>query len=809
MPEPLLSEPTTTRSLGLARPAWNQSRVGMAIVSLDGRLLEVNPAYCEITGFAHAELLGRPAQDLAFVAVQSDLRASLTRLRDGSLDHFTFEHQLRHAEGCVVWINATVSMLRADDGHTRCYIVSITDIGELVAAREEAAEGDRRYRLLFDAISDPAFVTDLEQLRFIEVNDAAVRLYGYSRAEFLAMPVTQISTEPAASMAMLAALRQAERIEFTRTHIKRDGSRFPAEITVGYFEHNGRQLAVSVVRDTTERDIAEQTRRAEAERTRALLAHSSDIITVLDADGTWISSTDAGTRILGSHGDLDPNVGLFDLVHPDDTETAVRAFREVVAGTRGPEDPVVLRIRTVHGVWRYFETVGQNLLDVESVGAIVLNSRDVTERVVAERALAQSEGRYRALAMNSSDLVTIIDIESATFTYVSPSIERMLGYTPAELVGTSGFDLFHPDDIDRVSELATAAFAAGQPAGPLTYRARHRDGSWRWHESILTDLSADPNARGIVTNTRDVTDRVVAEQQMAELTARFQGILDNASDAILSLDAQQNVIMFNKAAEEMFGCPAADVIGGSLSVLLPPRYRGIHHELVDEFRTDTDVSRRMNRDRPEVIGYRRDGTEFPAEITISKLEIAGGDTLLTAIVRDVTARWEAAEALRRSRQELANVLRGATETSIITTSLSGAITLFNRGAERMLGYTAEEMLGRTPTVVHDPAELTERAAELGIEPGFDVIVNFAEHGEAETREWTYVRKDGSRLAVSLTVTAIREEDGTISGYLGVANDLTARKVAEQRFQAAFDRGRPRWRSSTSRVVTSRPTTRPA
>jgi len=98
VPEPLLSEPTTTRSLGLARPAWNQSRVGMAIVSLDGRLLEVNPAYCEITGFARAELLGRPAQDVAFVAVQSDLRASLTRLRDGSLDHFTFEHQLRHAE---------------------------------------------------------------------------------------------------------------------------------------------------------------------------------------------------------------------------------------------------------------------------------------------------------------------------------------------------------------------------------------------------------------------------------------------------------------------------------------------------------------------------------------------------------------------------------------------------------------------------------------------------------------------------------------------------------------------------------------
>src|SRR5262249_28285163 len=162
---------------------------------------------------------------------------------------------------------------------------------------------------------------------------------------------------------------------------------------------------------------------------------------------------DAGTRILGAHVDIDPDGGLFELVHPDDTAAALHAFDEVVAGTRGPDDPVVLRIRTAHGTYRYFETVGQNLLDEESVGASVLNSRDVTERVVAEHALAQSEGRYRALAMNSSDLVTIVDLETSDFTYVSPSCEHMLGYTPEELVGTSGFDLFHPDDVDLVARI--------------------------------------------------------------------------------------------------------------------------------------------------------------------------------------------------------------------------------------------------------------------------------------------------------------------------------------------------------------------
>ncbi|HZP30134.1 MAG TPA: PAS domain S-box protein [Acidimicrobiia bacterium] len=525
---------------GLPRAAWNQIRVGLAIVSLDGRLLEVNPTYCAMTGFDHEELVGRPAIELAEPGTVGELETRLTALVHGEVDYVTFESHLRHRDGGEIWINGTVTLARTDTGR-RFFIVAATDIGELVA-----------------------------------------------------------------------------------------------------------------------------------------------------------------------------------------------------------------------------------------------------ERVRAEHALAESDRRYRALAVNSSDLVTVVDVESARFCYVSPSVERLLGYRPEELVGTCGFDLIHPDDVERVADAATAALASGTAAGPLTYRARHRDGSWRWHESVLTDLTSEPHVGGIVTNTRDVTDRVEAEARMAALTARFQGILDNASDAILSLDAEQQIVLFNKAAEDAFGYRAEEVLGEPLGILLPERFRGVHTALVDAFRHGPAGERRVNRDRPELVGRRRDGTEFPAEITVSKLEV-DDQVLLTAIVRDVTARREAAEALQRSRQELANVLRGATETSIVATTLDGAITLFNAGAERMLGYTAAEMVGRNPVVLHDPGQLAARAHELGVEPGWDAVVGNAGHGGAETREWTFVRKDGSRVPVSLTVTAVREEDGTISGYLGVAIDLTARKVAEQRFQAAFDR----------------------
>ncbi|WP_202033106.1 diguanylate cyclase [Nocardioides sp. WS12] len=140
------------------------------------------------------------------------------------------------------------------------------------------------------------------------------------------------------------------------------------------------------------------------------------------------------------------------------------------------------------------------------------------------------------------------------------------------------------------------------------------------------------------------------------------------------------------------------------------------------------------------------------------------------------------EAARRQASEeadlLAAVLDAASELSIIGTDPDGVITVFNVGAEHMLGWTSAEMLGRSPADVHDPQEVVARAEELGIEPGFDVFVHDVRPGSADEREWTYIRRDGTRLSVSLTVSAMRFVDGVPTGYIGIATDITARKRAE-------------------------------
>jgi diguanylate cyclase (GGDEF)-like protein/PAS domain S-box-containing protein len=149
-------------------------------------------------------------------------------------------------------------------------------------------------------------------------------------------------------------------------------------------------------------------------------------------------------------------------------------------------------------------------------------------------------------------------------------------------------------------------------------------------------------------------------------------------------------------------------------------------------------------------------------------------------VQGLVARERAqGRALAAERDRFESVLRASTEYSIIGTDPDGLITVFNRGAERMLGYTAAEMVGRrTPEAFHDPDEVAARAAELGVEPGFAVFVAAARAGAAETRDWTYVRADGARVPVELTVTAIHDSDGEPAGFIGIAADVSAERRAE-------------------------------
>jgi PAS domain S-box-containing protein len=171
--------------------------------------------------------------------------------------------------------------------------------------------------------------------------------------------------------------------------------------------------------------------------------------------------------------------------------------------------------------------------------------------------------------------------------------------------------------------------------------------------------------------------------------------------------------------------------------------------------------------------------------------------MLHVIAEQVTAQIdlrrslvEAAEAGRARDEErvlLGGVLQAVTEYGVIATTPTGAITVFNRGAERLLGYRADELIGRaTPLLFHDEGEVAKRAAELGAAEPFEVFVEAARRGESERREWTWIRNDGGRLPVELTVTPMHNEAKELVGFLGVGRDLTEDRLAARERQRLAD-----------------------
>jgi diguanylate cyclase (GGDEF)-like protein/PAS domain S-box-containing protein len=260
--------------------------------------------------------------------------------------------------------------------------------------------------------------------------------------------------------------------------------------------------------------------------------------------------------------------------------------------------------------------------------------------------------------------------------------------------------------------------------------------------------------------------------------------------AILILDVEGRVVSWNAGAQRMKGYRSEDIFGRNFSVFYPPEdiaagkpQRELETAAVDGHLED------------EGWRLRADGTRFWAYVVITALR--DGDGRLCGygkITRDLTEQ-RAKEQIVRDREALATgVLAAATDYSIIGIDGSGTINLFNAGAERMLGRRAADVVGlQTPALFHDAGELAARAGELGLEAGVEVLVAAARRGEAETREWTYVRKDGSRLPVALTVNPILDDTGRPQGFIGIAADVSERRAAdaahrvgEERFRRAFD-----------------------
>lgn len=281
-------------------------------------------------------------------------------------------------------------------------------------------------------------------------------------------------------------------------------------------------------------------------------------------------------------------------------------------------------------------------------------------------------------------------------------------------------------------------------------------------------------------------EREVAERRRMEERLRLLSTaIEQSAISVIITDLDANIQYANPQFLKVTGYTEAEVLGQNprilRSELTPP---ATYLAMWDTLTSGRIWHGQLVNQRKNGEIYWEDAYIAPVSDAFDKIKHYVGVKL------DITEKTLADEAIQRLNRALQDVLDAASEVAIIATDVDGTITLFNRGAERMLGYGAEEMVGKqTPTCFHLPEEIDHRGRELSEAlgysvSGFRVFVTKAESEGQDRREWTYVRKDGSRIWVSLVITTVRSGDGGITGFLGIAQDISSRKQAEEELQLA-------------------------
>ncbi len=444
--------------------------------------------------------------------------------------------------------------------------------------------------------------------------------------------------------------------------------------------------------------------------------------------------------------------------------------------------------------------------DIEFLRLMVQWISGEVERQQTEAALSESKHFAESIAQNSTSLIYVHDLETNRNVYSNRDLSDFIGYSAAQILEFGENILpaiMHPEDLPRIREQhAAIADLPNDQVVDLEYRIKHADGDWRWvwaRETVF-NRRPDGSVRQIMGTAQDVTERrrIAQELKEAKVAAtlresaeRYAFLADTMPQIVWTSKPDGNLDYYNQAWFDYTGLTLEETKDWGWGPVLHPddlqscikRWThsfttGENYEIEYRFKRASDGAYRwhlgralpMRNEQGEIVQWVGTCTDID-----DQKKLRGR---LEELVAERTAELGSTQELLRQ------VLDAATGVSIIATDPAGLITVFNSGAERMLQYRAAEMVGKqSPAIIHRESEVRQRGEELTREfgrpiQGFDVFVEYARQGRRETREWTYLRKDGRALTVALDVTATRDAAGQINGFLGVAIDISERKEAE-------------------------------
>lgn len=513
------------------------------------------------------------------------------------------------------------------------------------------------FKVTLRSIGDGVIATDLAgDVTFM--NQTAVELTGWPLADALGRPLDEIfriedasTGEPLPSPAA-TALQTGETISLrNNTRLLRpDGSSIMISDSAAPIRGPEVQGAVLVFSDVTE---TYRIRKESVERERNLawlLDAIPESVWSTDTEGKTIFLSENWRRYSGQDLQEIQKEGWDPLIHPEDRErvweTWGRSLRE--------ELPLYLELRLRGKDEQYRWHLSRGVPFRDEGGRVVRWFGTLTDIEAQKTAYIRAREREERMNMAfQAARLAAWELDAATNRMkVSEQMGPLLGeaaeFDPGDL--EAFLRRVHPEDRAQVKAHFRAAVSA-RHEHRQEFRTVWPDGSVHWLADRGKAYGGDDGAtRRVIGVVMDIDDRKLAQEIIAQSEARLFGLINSATDAIISIDEQERVTLFNPAAEQLFGVPASQALGRPLERFLPARYRDSHHEQIKQFGQSGVTSRTMSH-HSKVRGQRADGDEFPIEASISQVKV-GGQRMYTVILRDITERERTAESQSRLEAQL-------------------------------------------------------------------------------------------------------------------------------------------------------------
>ena len=416
---------------------------------------------------------------------------------------------------------------------------------------------------------------------------------------------------------------------------------------------------------------------------------------------------------------------------------------------------------------------------------------DVSSQETARRELDYKNQLIRSAFGNASIGMALLSLDGE-WLEVNPAIVAMFGYPLEELKQRTVFQMTHPEDLEKCLSLLDRLVCGDYESYTLNKRYFHKSGAIVWTH-LTASLAKDENQKPLhlICHMKDLTKSVQAEAALQENERLLEETSEVAKVGGWHLDLPTRTLKWTAQTRRIHevGDDFVPTLESALNFYPEESRKKIDQGIAAAIANGT---KRWELKVPII-------TALGHEIWVNAIGHAGlkdGRVVtLHGTIQDITSSVQAESQVKQEHQKLTQLLNAASRVSIIQTDPRGIITIFNEGAKNLLGYAREEILNKTtPTLIHLESEIAQRGRELSAQlgctvEGFEVFTAIPRLSGSETREWTYLRKDGTEFPVSLVVTCIRDQSGELTGYLGIATDLTEirQAEAESRYQQTLIR----------------------